>query len=189
MLRCDDQAYMPDDNEPVPSEEECFRILKNAQTPAKVIGHCTRVAELSCSIGSYLLKSGCPLNLDLIKAAALLHDIAKGKPCHAQTGAVMLGKYPGVARIVAEHTDICWNSNQPLTEKAIVYLADKLVAEDRIITLEERFGGPLEKHKNDVVVAKKVRQRLSNAEGIRTKIEEIIKMPLHDIWKAELGRY
>lgn len=177
-----------DDNAQVPSEQECFVILQSAQTPPKVIEHCKRVAELSWAIGSCLIRSGCQMNLDLIKAAALLHDIAKGKPSHAQTGADMLMKYPDVAQIVAEHTDICLNPTQPLTEKEIIYLTDKLVSEDRIITIRERFAGPLERYKNDSTVTEKIRQRLGNAEKIQTKIEDIIKMPLHDIWKAELGR-
>ena len=171
----------------VPSEEECYAIIKSANTPVKVINHCKQVAQLSCAMGSYLIRSGCPMNLDLIRTAALLHDLAKGELHHAQAGARMLVNYPEVANIVAEHMDICLNPDQPLTEKEIVYLADKLVMEDQIITLQARFSGPLEQHKNDQEVFRKIRQRLSNAERIQTKIEQLIKMPLQDLWKADLG--
>ncbi|MHB8075151.1 DVU_1551 family NTP transferase [Desulfosporosinus fructosivorans] len=171
----------------VPSEEECYAIIKRANTPVKVINHCKQVAQLSCAMGSYLIRAGSQLNLELIRAAALLHDLAKGEPQHAQVGAGMLGNYPEVAEIVAEHMDICLNPNQLLTEKEIVYLADKLVLADQIISLQARFSVPLELHKNDSVVTGKIRQRLSNAEIIQTRIEQLIKMPLHDLWKADLG--
>ena len=179
--------YCGDIGTQIPSEEECYAIIKRSNTPEKVIKHCQQVAQLSCVIASALTRSGCQLNLELIKAAALLHDLAKGKPNHAQVGASMLANYPEIAKIVAEHTDICLNFDQPIAEKEIIYLADKLVLGDRIISLQDRFAGPLELHKNDQEVTRKIRQRFSNAETIQTKIEQIIKMPLHNIWKADLG--
>lgn len=171
----------------VPLEEECYALIKKASTSIKVINHCRQVAQLSCIIASDLIKAGCEVNLELVRAAALLHDLAKGKPHHAQVGARMLVNYPKVAEIIAEHMDICLKPNEPLTEKEIVYLADKLVREDQIISLQERFSEPLEKHKNNQEVYKKIQQRLSNAETIQTRIEQLIKMPLHDLWRADLG--
>ena len=172
----------------VPSEEECYAIIKRANTPVKVINHCQQVAQLSCAMASYLIRSGSHLNLELIRAASLLHDLAKGESNHALVGARMLMNYPEVAEIVAEHMDIRLNPNQPITEKEIVYLADKLVIDNQIIQLQDRFAGPLELHKNDPEISDKIRQRFSNAETIQTRIEQLIKQPLHDLWKAELGR-
>jgi len=172
----------------VPTEEECYSILKNADTPVKVFNHCKQVAELSSAMGSHLIRYGSNLDLELIRAAALLHDLAKGEPHHAQVGAKMLVNYPKVAEIVAEHTDICLNpGDSSITEKEIVYLADKLVIDDRIISLQARFSGPIEQYKNDQEVTEKIRQRLINAERIQTRIEQIIKIPLHEIRKVDLG--
>ena len=181
------RRYCGDIDIQIPSEEECYAILKRSNTPERVINHCKQVADLSCAICSSLIKSGCPMNLELIRAAALLHDLAKGKPNHAQVGASLLVNYPEIAKIVVEHTDICLNIDHPLAEKEIVYLADKLVIGDRITSLQDRFSGPLEQHKDDQEVTRKIKQRFSNAESIQSKIEQIIKMPLHHIWKADLG--
>ncbi len=170
----------------LPSEEECYELIRNANTPLKVIDHCKQVAQLSYTIGNSLIRLGCPMNLDLIRTAALLHDLAKGEPHHAQAGARMLLNYPEVANIVAEHMDICLNPDQPLSEKEIVYLADKLVIEDRIISLQDRFAVPLEQHKNDQMVISNIKRRFNDAEKIQTRIEEIIKIPLHDLWKTNL---
>ncbi|AET66942.1 uncharacterized MobA-like protein [Desulfosporosinus orientis DSM 765] len=167
----------------IPSENECNALLKNSNTSVQVINHCQQVALLSVVISSYLVGRGCPLNIDLIQASALLHDLAKGVPDHAQVGADMLNKYPEVAQIVAEHTDICLNStNQSITEKEIVYLADKLVKDGHIISLQARFSGPLEQYRNNCKVFNKIMLRLSNAQLIQSKIEQIIEMPLQNIW-------
>ena len=179
--------YYGDAETQIPTEEECYAIMESSNTPAKVINHCKQVALLSCAIGRSLVRSNCHMNLKLIRAAALLHDLAKGKPNHAQAGADMLVNYPRVAEIVAEHTDISFNLDRPIAEKEIVYLADKLVIGDRIISLQDRFAGPLEQYKADQEVTEKIEQRFRNAESIQTNIEQIIKMPLHDIWKADLG--
>lgn len=171
----------------IPSEDECYAIIKHADIPIKVIKHCRQVAQISCVLGSYLIRAGCQLNLDLIKAAALLHDLAKGQSQHALVGARMLVDYPEVADIVAEHMDICLVPEQPLTEKEIVYLADKLVMNDQIVPLRDRFAGPLEQHKNNQEIYQKITQRFYNAEKIQTKIEQITKMPLQEILKADVG--
>ncbi|EGW38203.1 DVU_1551 family NTP transferase [Desulfosporosinus sp. OT] len=171
----------------VPSEEECYAIIKRANTSVRVIKHCEQVARLSCALGSYLIRSGCQLNLQLIRTAALLHDLAKGQSQHALVGAQMLVNFPEVAEIVAEHMDICLAPDQPITEKEIVYLADKLVMNDQTVPLQDRFAGPLEQHKNNQEVFTKIMQRFCNAEKIQTRIEQIIKMPLQEILKADLG--
>lgn len=171
----------------IPSEEECYALMTRVKTPEKVIKHCRQVADLSLVLGGNLIRSGSQLNLELIRAAALLHDIAKGEAQHALIGAGMLEKYPEVAEIVAEHMDICLNPENPLAEKEIVYLADKLVSNDQIILLKDRFSGPLERHKNSPEILNKIRQRLGNAEIIQKRIEEITKKPLQDLLKADLG--
>ncbi len=171
----------------IPTEKECFDILISAHTPVRVVKHCEQVARVSCLIGSYINKSGGKVNIELIKAASLLHDIAKGQRNHAQVGAEMLANYPTVAEIVAEHTDICLNSYQPVCEKEIVYLADKLVSEDRIISLRDRFAVPLETYKNDHVAIGSITQRLNNAAMIQRKIEDLLRIPLEYVWQSDLG--
>ncbi|KLU64225.1 molybdenum cofactor cytidylyltransferase [Desulfosporosinus acididurans] len=165
----------------LPSEEECYEIIKKTETPLKVIKHSKQVAALCCVIGSCLRSSGCRINLDLIKAAALLHDLAKGQPHHAQVGSSMLMNYPMVAKIVAEHTDICTNIEQTISEKEVVYLADKFVKDEQIVSLKDRFAGPLEQHQNDPDALEKIQRRYLDAEWIKTKIEKIINMPLSEL--------
>lgn len=175
-------------NGQIPSEKECCALLEEANTPVQVINHCRKVAHLSLIMASLLVKRGCLLNMELIQASALLHDLAKGVPNHAQVGADRLLEYPEVAEIVAEHTDISLNPlDWPITEKEIVYLADKLIKDDQVVSLQVRFTGLLEQYRNHGEVFNKIMLRLRNAEIIQSKIEQIIMMPLANIWTVKQG--
>ena len=170
----------------LPSEAECWTLLTNTRTPPNVINHCKLVARLGLAIASSLTRCGYPLNFDLIRTAALLHDLAKGSPHHARAGAGLLVDYPEVAQIVAEHMDICLKPEDPLAEKEIVYLADKLVTDDQIGCLRERLRLTLAQHTNNQMAINNIKRRFSNAESIQTRIEAIIRMPLSELWKTNL---
>jgi putative nucleotidyltransferase with HDIG domain len=122
----------------LPSMAECGEILNEMQVSPYVLSHCTRVAEVAETLASRLNDAGLHLNVALVKAAALLHDLAKGNPEHAQLGARILEDmgFGAVARIVGLHMDY---EGSALDEAAIVYLADKMVQGDRIVSLAQRF--------------------------------------------------
>ncbi|WP_298199149.1 DVU_1551 family NTP transferase, partial [Desulfosporosinus sp.] len=172
----------------LPREDECYELLRVNSTPAKVIEHCKQVAWLSCFLGRQLVQAGCALNLELLKAAALLHDIAKGKANHAQAGAKIMHKYPQIADIIASHMDITLEADQALSEKEIVYLADKLVANDQIIPLQERFKVALERYRNEPEIREKVRQRFDNGVVIQARMEQVLKKHIINLCRLELRR-
>ncbi|MDA3835973.1 MAG: HD domain-containing protein [Spirochaetales bacterium] len=84
------------------------------------------------------------LDVDLVTAGALLHDIAKtqclnGACSHAEVGGAIcsgLG-FAEVAVIVMQHV-ILADYNRPVSEIDVVYYADKRVRHDEIVTLDER---------------------------------------------------
>jgi molybdenum cofactor cytidylyltransferase len=125
----------------IPTAKECEAILEQLQTPANVICHERRVAEVAGELALRLNKAGCALNTALINAAALLHDVAKGRPDHAGAGERILEElgFARVGRIVGLHMDYEFDEGAGLDEAAIVYLADKLVQGDRVVPLVERF--------------------------------------------------
>ncbi|MCB2183377.1 MAG: HD domain-containing protein [Desulfobulbaceae bacterium] len=109
-----------------------------------------RVAEL---ISQAYIQRGDPLNLDLVIASSLLHDIAK-TPClnggcdHASVGEEICRKheFDEVADIVAEHVLIKSNGRGDITEKEIVYYADKRVNHDKVVSLDDRLAYILERY-------------------------------------------
>ncbi|MHB1652633.1 MAG: DVU_1551 family NTP transferase [Desulfitobacteriaceae bacterium] len=177
-----------------PSVEECYLLLEQFKVPERVRQHGLAVAAVACELGRQLNAAGCRLNLELLYAAGILHDMAKGEREHAQAGARLLTQYPAVAGIVAVHTDITLEPDQDLSEKDIIYLADKLVQEDQLVGLQIRFGPGLEKFKNEPVLRQKVLERWQNAHAIKERIEESLNSSLEMVWPEHLrgkahGRY
>ena len=173
---------------PLPTEEECYKLLKIHNTPAKVMEHCKQVAGLSRWLGKQLCEAGCVLNLELLNTSALLHDIAKGKEDHSRVGAEIMANYPEIAEIIASHMDIFLDASQAITEKEIVYLADKLVKNNQIILLQDRFNAVLERFEDEPQTQENIRQRFMNAQMIQTQIEYMLQKSLQNLSNLELRR-
>lgn len=118
-----------------------------------IIAHSLKVCRVSLLLTDRLGLPG--LNRELIRAAALLHDITKTRSFrtvedHADTGARLLADlgYPEVARIVGQHVRLNRYAltSPALTNAEIVNYSDKRVLHDRIVPLSARMGYILEKY-------------------------------------------
>lgn len=142
--------------EKYPNKKACENIWEHYHTPEQVRNHCVAVCEQAMQIGDKLNQSGYALDRELILSAALLHDVVRSRPNHAIEGAKILVRegYPLLAEIVGRHHDLSMDMTQILlgkrvwgqcqespNEAEVVYLADKLVMENQVVTLEERFAG------------------------------------------------
>ena len=110
-------------------------LLTVASPGAQIEAHCRAVEREARRIAEALPLA---LDVDLLSAAALLHDVARAEPEHAKTAARFLRElgYDDAAYIVSQHHD---HDSAILNEGAILYLADKCVLEDRVVPLAERF--------------------------------------------------
>ena len=54
---------------------------------------CRAVAALATRLARRLKAAGVPLDVHFVRAAALVHDIAKGQPRHAEAGAALLREF------------------------------------------------------------------------------------------------
>ena len=132
-------AYMPAE---IPDEEMIQYLWERHNTSENVIKHCQAVAKKAMSLGDKLEEKGYLLNKGVILSAALLHDIARAEPEHASRGAQWIAKegYEKVAAVIAVHHELNECMTDPVSEKTLVFLADKLVSGDREVSLEERFA-------------------------------------------------
>lgn len=123
-----------------PDGEALRWLLRTSGMPETVRRHGEAVSRKALDMAVRLGQSGIRLNLGLVRSAALLHDIGKGRPDHARLGADILRKsgYPLAAEIVRQHHDLDCIPQQA-DETLVVYLADKLVQGEREVSLEERF--------------------------------------------------
>ena len=118
---------------PEPDDELCLELLRAVGTPERVVRHCAAVADRASELASAL-----GMDVHMVRAAAYLHDIAREYPNHPDVGAGWLDElgYSEVADMVRLHHS---HDGGALDEAAAVYLADKLVMDDRPCTLRERF--------------------------------------------------
>lgn len=128
-----------------PSRAFCLALLEASGVPGHIVRHMKAVASKAEELLAALEGAGCRLRREIVLPAALLHDIARLEGNHAARGGEYLEQlgYPEIARVVRAHHDLPPDAG--LEEGAIVFLADKLVMEDRPVSLEERFGKSLAK--------------------------------------------
>lgn len=126
---------------------------------------------------------GSELDSALTEAAALLHDIAKGQPRHEAAGGALLRElgFSGVADIVSAHRDTTLADDQPLSERELVYFADKLVRCHTVVDVESRFGEKLAQWRHDPEAAAAIEGRMRRALALRARIEREAGRPLADI--------
>lgn len=138
------------ENKKCPSLELCLKIQDHFHMQDDVKAHSSKVAKVAVDISSLLCKKGVKLNNNIILAACMLHDIERGKTEHAKRGAEILWDmgYEQISQIVKEHMKLDNISNIP-SEKEVVFLADKMVKGEKLVTIEERFAAKEELYKND----------------------------------------
>ena len=127
----------------IPSREKCMELLKDYDVPENVVRHSLAAADLAMDIAKKLNKRGIVVNMPLLEAAALLHDIARGMPGdHVLEGAKILTElgYNEVAETARTHGLYHFPDIKPETiEQKILFYADKRVMEDKVVSINERF--------------------------------------------------
>jgi putative nucleotidyltransferase with HDIG domain len=128
-----------------PSRDACLDLMERYGMLPHIRDHSMAVCRVSMAIGRALASAGEPIDLELLEAAALLHDITKTRSLetredHAETGEALLVELgcPRTGKVVGEHI-VPVDRGDRLTEAEIVAYADKRVVHDRIVGLDERF--------------------------------------------------
>lgn len=125
-----------------PSDTEIEQMLIEANTPEHVRAHCEAVAAKAAHLASQIDHS---IDPDLLRAACLLHDMARAShKDHAAAATDYLNRkgYLTLAEIIGQHHDL----KPPASiEAQLLYLADKLVQGTREVTLHERFSASRQK--------------------------------------------
>ncbi|MFA5398896.1 MAG: DVU_1551 family NTP transferase [Dehalococcoidia bacterium] len=158
----------------VPTAAECEVIMSDIHgVPDAVIAHCKAVASVALLIADKMNRCGFNVDRELLMSAALLHDLAKGRPDHAAESARIIRAmgYPTVAGLVETHMDIIPGEGEEVTAAEVLYLADKLVSSDRVVPLQNRFGRAVDRYGDNAEAADRIRIRYENALNILTRIE------------------
>jgi HD superfamily phosphohydrolase YqeK len=168
----------------IPTPEECRALMENVFHVSEVIiRHGEAVARVATRLGTELNRAGCNLDIPLLTAAGLLHDIAKGGPDHAAAGARILREhgFGAVAEAVATHMNITISEGAGIGAGEVIYLADKLVQGERPVSLEERFRSKSDRHAGDPAIVAAINGRLDTALEIRRRFEARIGRLLEEL--------
>ena len=140
----------------IPTPEEAMRILRESGCSPDVIRHCRAVAEIAVKIALKCRERGVPVDIELIRIGALLHDLGRSKTHsvhHPIIGAKIaeeLGLPEAIITIIKRHigggltaeeaAELGWpveNYLPETLEEKIVTYADKLIDGDKVVPIEK----------------------------------------------------
>jgi uncharacterized protein len=138
----------------IPTKDECLRLMNQYGMLSNIVDHSIQVTRVALYLAKELRKRGQRIDVSLVEAASLLHDLTKAESLrtsedHARTGAELLKGmgYERVGEVVAEHIHLLKRNDASfISEEEIVYYADKRVQHDRIVSLEERFNDLVDRY-------------------------------------------
>ena len=143
-------------SEKLPSREQALQLLYENGCSIRVVNHCRTVAKLALETAEALKKKGLNVDLELVEAGALLHDIGRSKTHsvnHAIEGAEIAGKAglpKPVVSIIKRHIGggitaneakaLGWPNDdiyvpETLEEKIVSY-ADKLIENGKRVPVD-----------------------------------------------------
>jgi putative nucleotidyltransferase with HDIG domain len=165
----------------IPSVEECLDLIARHGMLENIKEHSILVMKVARAIASSL-KPECAVNINLVAAGAVLHDITKTRALvshepHAKTGADLLASIGmfSVAEIVRAHVEITdFNPDGPLLEKEIVHYADKRVKHSTIVTLKERVDDLLVRYGTTEEHKARIMEKIPFNESLEKKIRSSI---------------
>ncbi len=165
----------------VPTVEECRTLMSDClHLPDPLVAHCQAVAATAVCLATALADAGCQLDPDLIRSAALVHDLARLEPNHAAAGARQLRVmgFEPVAEIVARHMDLAATGNPPSPEAELVFLADKLTLGTRAVNLQDRFESRIREYRDHPGAVAKIAARWQQARAVKDHLESLTRRPL-----------
>jgi len=180
MVRDYAASQIPDNN------EVDVIIFDICRVPPDRRQHCALVSKVAVLLADAFKQKGYQIDLDLVRAGGMLHDICKGQPDHAGAGARLLSDlgFGRTGEIVAAHSDLPAGISNYSLEAKIVYLADKFILGARLATLDERYETALNRFGQDPNSRSDILKRKQDAVLVKQQMEKDLGCPLEDTIKS-----
>ena len=134
----------------VPDDAKCFSLWDKYGMLPNIREHSLKVAHIATCLAKKAEEMGFDVNINSVRATALLHDLAKTHSIHyggshAQMGSAWVMAETGnhsLAQGVLFHVFWPWalpKEKDLISLPFFIIYADKRVCHDRIVSLEERF--------------------------------------------------
>ena len=160
----------------LPSEGFCFELIRKMGMLDHIVDHSVMVCRVAMTLGRGLEEQGIELNGELIRSAALLHDITKTRSFrtgeqHSLTGGMLLRElgFFEVGEVIRQHVFLDdYDFSGPPTEAEIVNYADKRVLHDQVASLDDRMAYILEQYGD----SSEKRQRIRRGGRLMERLEK-----------------
>ncbi len=133
----------------IPSRKDCFVLLTQLEVPAHIIRHSIAVGKVALKVAKRLNSHGKKIDLKILEASCLLHDIGKMESINKGGKHELIGSrivaghgYREVASVIRKHSlhYILDKKNAPKTlEEKILFYADKRVIGSKVVSLKKRL--------------------------------------------------
>jgi len=168
----------------IPGEKGCLCLLEKYSTPEHIVRHSQKVWEVGKFLGESMIERNHKIDLPLLRASCLLHDIGKfpcilsGAKNHDMMGKEILEKegLPSVGEIISQHVILKGPKNRSISEEHIVFYADKRVVHDEIVSLENRFVYLLNTYGKSLGAIERLLVMKQDTINVENAIFEILKL-------------
>lgn len=157
---------------------EAEYLLHMREVPEKGLRHARAVGAVACCLAEALAHAreiaGYDAGVDprLALAGGLLHDICKGRPKHEAAAGELFRRLdlPEMGRMVQDHRDLSLPDDEPITERELVYLADKYCYGGVFVPVRRRFGLKLEAYAQDASACEAILGRLGRVMAFEERL-------------------
>jgi len=173
----------------VPTDAQCRELWDAYDMLPNIREHSALVACLATALAEAAVRAGLDVEVAAVRAAGLLHDLAKTYTIrhggnHCQLGGAWVQELTGnpvLAQGVACH--VTWSLPIDLRAHflplAIIY-SDKRVKHNQIVTLEARFDDLLTRYGKTEYIRERIRESFQQAAAIEKALAQTLDLDLHE---------
>jgi uncharacterized protein len=174
---------------PVPTEDQCYEIMNQFHMLDNVKRHSIQVMNVSTALVKKL-KDPTIVQIDLVRAAALLHDIAKTKAIqtkelrHDLLGGQIMREmgYEAIAAVVESHVFFAgFMPDGDLEAREIVFYADKRVLHDSIVSVDERVDDLAKRYGINDHIVRLITENKKFVLQVESKIQRFLTASIEEI--------
>jgi hypothetical protein len=171
-----------------PDDEGCRALWDKYAMPEHIRGHSRAVCAVACHVARCAEERGLDVDVRAVRAAALLHDLAKLYTIeygghHGQIGGVWVLEETGnyaVAQGVTHHIHWPWDPDPAccLLPLAVIY-GDKRVMHERIVGLDVRCRDLMDRYGKTEAIRERIRASMEQCRRIEERINNYLGTDLN----------